>query len=147
MLFKYHFILKNIKQKKERKEKTITWVLFVHKAFWKLHLTIHFCSPVAVLELSWKWTLFVANDNKIFVDGCWGLFSPDAQLCYPKHRRTLMADCGMKVNVRIKTDILSDFVFILFFDCCILWHFLWPFCGFLSYIRVYGNLRSAELKT
>lgn len=41
-------------------------------------------------------------------------FSPDAQLCYPKHRRTLMADCGMKVNVRIKTDILSDFVVFIF---------------------------------
>lgn len=44
------------KEKKREKKNNITWVLFVHKAFWKLHLTIHFCSPVAVLESSWKWT-------------------------------------------------------------------------------------------
>lgn len=38
-------------------------------------------------------------------------FSRCVWLCYPKHRRRLMADCGMKVNVRIKKDILSSFNF------------------------------------
>lgn len=37
VLFKYHFILKRTKRGEGN---YIPWVLFVHKAFWKLHLTI-----------------------------------------------------------------------------------------------------------
>lgn len=91
MLFKYHFILE-----KEKRKKNSTWVLFVHKAFWKLHLTIRFWSPVDVLELSWKWDCEQQR-----------LFPTCSNFVIQSIVGRLMADCGMKANVRIKKDILS----------------------------------------
>lgn len=128
MLFKYHFILK---EKKSKKESILPECYLCIKHFGSYIWLIHFCSPVAVLEL--KVDFINANGNIELSLPVVEDFFKDTQLCYPKHRRRLMSDCGMKVNVRIKeNDILS--AFSLFFGSCFVsfkavYGFFWPLGG------------------
>lgn len=90
------------KKKKKRREKTILPECYLCIKHFGSYIWL-FISVLLLPSLNWvesglskcQWQqqtfLPVVED-----------FFQDAQLCYPKHRRRLMADCGMKVNVRIK---------------------------------------------
>lgn len=99
-------VLISFYSEKKRKKNNVTWVLLVHNILWTLHSVAHFCSCCRLwIELEadfingqWKQTFFLHMED----------FFQDVQLCYPKHTGMSLADCGMKVSVRIKkVDILS----------------------------------------
>lgn len=99
----------------EKKKNYVTRVLLVHYILWTLTLGWSFLFSCCRLRIEVKWTLNGQWKQTFFqyVED----FFKDVQLCYPKHKERSLADCGMKVNVRIKkkVDILSVINVLAFF--------------------------------